>query len=594
MPARSKSISFIILLIVAFIAAGCGGGTPAPTVPPTAAPTAVPTPAVPTPTKDLPSITAAAPDRRDLPRYESVDITVSLNAKYQNPFDLRQVSLDGLFTGPDGKTMKVPGYWDAESAWHLRFTPSEAGQWNYQLTVTDSRGTSLPLSGSLNVTPSDLHGWLQPGNRVNPSFSGHYLVYQDGTPFYGIGHCDALNIFVNGFSAGKGVGLFDQMKKAGENYVVWWPMYTNSPISSSYSDYSLGSLKVIDAVVNDAQKKGIFLVFTLWDHPELRDDTHPWGDGNWAKNGFNQLGDLASFFTSPEAWAWQENFYRYIIARWGYSPAIGLWQTVSEINGTNVYKLRDDWHTKVNDYFVANDPYRHPTTASQSGGGSDIAWPEGHRVMDMPQVHIYDPLNNNPVGAASILAQWTSTMWNEAAKPNWVGEFGVPDNTLYPDLFHNSIWAALASGAAMTPADWNSGGAWGEMTLQMLADMTRLDRFVYGLPLAEWNPAPLQVSASDKQVRGWGIAGPEGGLLWVQDFSLEGKSIDVIRTQQKLRKGIQLQLDGLAGGTYSLTPFDTWQGKFLDPIQVTCSEGETCTISLPDFKADLALKIERK
>ena len=117
------------------------------------------------------------------------------------------------------------------------------------------------------------------------------------------------------------------------------------------------------------------------------------------------MGDINSFFTSEEAWAWQENFYRYIIARWGYSPAIGMWQTVSEINGTNAYDQTDPWHKKVNDYFVANDPYRHPTTASKSGGGSDIPWPEGHRVMDAPQVHIYDPLNDNPVGAASVLAR---------------------------------------------------------------------------------------------------------------------------------------------------------------------------------------------
>ncbi len=175
--------------------------------------------------------------------------------------------------------------------------------------------------------------------------------------------------------------------------------------------------------------------------------------GHWqlGQNGFNQLGDLQSFFTSPEAWAWQENFYRYIIARWGYSPAIGMWQTVSEINGTNAYDQTDPWHKKVNDYFVANDPYRHPTTASSRAAAADISWPEGHKVMDAPQVHIYDPLNNNPVGAASVLAQWTSTMWNEAAKPNWVGEFGTPGDAYYPELFHNSIWAALGCRCSHDP-----------------------------------------------------------------------------------------------------------------------------------------------
>jgi hypothetical protein len=213
--------------------------------------------------------------------------------------------------------------------------------------------------------------------------------------------------------------------------------------------------------------------------------------------------------------------------------------------------------------------------------------------MDVPQVHIYDPLKDNPVGAADVLAHWTGLMWNEAEKPNWVGEFGTPGDANYPELFHNSIWAALASGAAMTPAEWNSGGSWGEMTPAMLADMGRLAQFVSGMPLAKWDPRPLQVNSSDPQVRGWGVAGDDGGLFWVQDFSLEGKSIDDIRKSQALRKGVQVQLDGLAG-IFILTPYDTWQGNFLPPLSVNCMIHQPCEITLPDFKADLAFKIVRK
>jgi hypothetical protein len=574
-----------IILVATLLVSGCGDAT---------ARSTAEAAATPTPSADLPSISVVAPDRTELPRYESLQFSVALKAQYGNPYDLRQVSLDGIFSAPDGKQWKVPGFWDGEATWVVRFTPSQVGAWSYSLTVKDARGVSPAYVGKFSVTASDLHGWLQAGNWVQADYSSHYLVYQDGTPFYGVGHCDALNILVDGFSAEQGIGLFNEMKKAGENYVVWWPLYQNSPIATRYDDYSIGSLKMIDLTVADAQKQGVFLVFTIWDHPELRDTTHAWGNGNWIKNGFSQLGDINSFFTSDEAWAWQENFYRYIIARWGYSPAIGMWQTVSEINGTNAYDQTDPWHKKVNDYFVANDPYRHLTTASKSGGGKDIPWPEGHKVMDAPQVHIYDPLNDNPVGAASVLAQWTSTMWNEAAKPNWVGEFGTPGDEYYPELFHNSIWAALGAGAAMTPAEWNSGGSWGEMTPAMLADASRLARFVSGMPLAQWDPSPLQVISRDPQVRGWGVAGRDGGLFWVQDFSLEGKSIDKIRKGQTTRKRVQVDLQGLAGGTYSLTPYDTWQGTFLTAISVTCTEAQPCTILLPDFKADLAFKIERK
>jgi hypothetical protein len=430
-----------------------------------------------------------------------------------------------------------------------------------------------------------------PGNSFHASYSGHYLVYHDGTPFYGVGHADALNILIDGFDVEEGVGLFDTMKAANENYVVWWPLYANSPVGSSYDDYSVGNMKVIDAIVRDAEKEGIFLIFTIWDHPQLRDDKHPaWDTGNWGRNGFSKLSSLEDFFISDEAWAWQENLYRYIIARWGYSPAIGMWQTVSEINGTNSLEQTDPWHAKVNNYFVENDPYRHPTTASGSG---EVDWPEGHIVMDVPQVHLYD-WKEDAVGAAAHTAEWTTRMWERIERPNWIGEFGTTGNTYYPELFHNSIWAALASGAAMTPAEWNSGGAWGRMTPELNADISRLAQFVQDMPLAEWNPSKLQITPSDAQVRAWGLAGADGGLFWVQDFSLEGKSIEEVRSGISVRSGVQLDVQGPMAGSYTIQAYDTWQGVYLETFDVECKDRGACTIALPAFTSDMAFKIIRK
>jgi hypothetical protein len=514
-------------------------------------------------------------------------MSVELEADYDNPYDAREVTLDGTFTAPDGTEMRIPGFWDGDENWLIRFTPSQAGDWQYAFTITDAHGTSQPSEGDFNVTTSDWHGWLQPGNMVNPDYSSHYLVHHDGTPFYGLGHADALNILIDGFNAESGVNLFTNMAESGENFVVWWPLYSMSPIGRSYDDYLVSNMAILDLVVQDAQAKGIYLIFTIWDHPELRDDTHAWGTGNWANNGFNKLTNIEDFFTSDEAWAWQTNFYRYLIARWGYSPAIGMWQIVSEVNGTNAYDQTDFWHNLVNTYFVENDPYRHPTTASQSG---DVDWEEGHLIMDMPQVHLYD--FEDPIGAAEVLANWTTRMWDRAAKPNWVGEFGVPGNDRYPELYHNSIWAALSAGAAMTPAEWNSGGSWLRMSPEMLADLNRLGQFVADIPLAQLNPVALPISSSDPEVRGWGVAGEDGGLFWVQDFALDGQPIADIRADQTIRQGVNVQLGNMTDGRYTITPYDTWQGTFLDAFEVDCTDS-SCTVPLPDFKADMAFKITR-
>lgn len=580
-PSRSIVLAMVFAFVIPVLAA-CGGGQA-----PAAAPTAVPTH---TAQVVLPQIKAVDIDREDVPRYESIELTVDLEADYSNPYDARQVALDGVFTGPDGVEMKVPGFWDGEGAWKFRFTASSEGTWTYAISVRDHRGSSLPVLGEFNVTSSDLHGWIVPGNAFDPAYSGHYLVHHDGAPFYGVGHAEALKILIDGFDAQEGVHLFDNMKAANENYVVWWPLYSSSPVSGRYDDYSVPNLKVIDTIVKDAEEEGILLIFTVWDHPQLRDDSHPtWDTGNWSLNGFNKLGSLSDFFVSEEAWAWQENLYRYIIARWGYSPAIGMWLTVSEINGTNALEQTDAWHERVNAYFAANDPYRHPTTASKSG---EQDWPEGHAVMDVPQVHLYE--FNDAVGAAAHVAEWTGRMWQREQKPNWIGEFGVPDNSYYPELFHHSIWAALASGAAMTPAEWNGTGAWGRMTPEMSADVSRLAEFVRDLPLARWAPATLEIDTSDPEVRAWGLGGSQGSIFWVQDFSLEGRPVGELRSSMPLRSGVQVVLHGIEPGSYTLQPYDTWLGDTLDPVEVECEQVAACTIALPDFASDMAFKLIRK
>jgi hypothetical protein len=517
------------------------------------------------------------------------EITLDVYGEYSNFYDQREVTLDVTFYGPEGVSMTVPGFWDGKESWRVRFTPWVEGEWTYQLVAwVNGFGESAPAAGSFNVVSSDSHGWILPGDQVGPEYSGHYLMHHDGTSFYGIGMAEALNILIDGFNLENGVGLFDNMVAVEQNFVVYWPLYAHSPIAN-YDDYSHSNMSVIDLVVQDAQANDIKLIFTVWDHPQLRDDTHAWDTGRWESNGFKNLVSLPEFFTDDEAWAWQENFYRYVIARWGYSPAIGMWQTVTEINGTLAYEQTDFWHERVNTYFVENDPYRHPTTASMAG---DVDWATGHAAMDAPQVHIYDL--EYPVEAASTLAYWTSLMFNRGDKPNWVGEFGVPGNGEYPELFHNSIWAALANGAAMTPAEWNSGGNWARMTDEMNADLVRLNTFVQDLPLAQWDPDLVEVTTSQpEETRAWGLAGEDGGLIWVQDYSLAGLNAKEIRAAQVERSGVEIQVEGLVAGSWTVTPYDTWTGEFLEAVQIECVTGESCAISLPAFLGDIAMRIER-
>jgi len=534
-------------------------------------------------------------------KFDLLALEVDITAEFVNPYDVQQVDLLTRFSGPNGEVMVVPGFWDAHSRWLVRFSPSSPGQWQYSVTVKDSRGISVPFLGNITVADSDLRGWLLPGDQVDPNYSQRYLAYKDGTPFYGFGHADA---FAVSFDTDIRVNLdqvIDEMHEANENYIVYWPYFYFSPVEDDYDQYKRVNLTTMDTFIERFDAEGLHMVYTLWDHNQLRGEDHPWGRGSWfSSNGFSDLTSVLDFFTDEQAWQWQKNLYRYTIARWGYSSSIAMWQTVSEINGTHSFQNTNEWHQRVNQYFVDNDPYRHPTTASMSG---DTTWDRGHAVMDMPQVHIYEDLLSSTesnqgliIDTAEVIAGYTADMWALEEKPNWIGEYGVLNNTGnssdYPELFHNAIWAGLASGAAMTPAEWNDFFDWGVMTLDMKNHMRFLTQFMQDIPLVAWDPQPLTITAQGQMFSAWGLTSDSGTLIWGLDTTHKGQGIDTIRAQRAQRNNITVRLDGLDVGEYSVEPFNTWTGRALPAYRFFCHAGvQGCNLTLPGFTSDIALRL---
>lgn len=595
--------SFTVVILSCSLAA-CGGSSSSTPEPPVIEPPiTTETPPVIVPNSITPVVDNASANTSSLGNYEKYQLAVQLTAQYNNPYDQREIALNAVFTSPSNEVFNVAGFWDDNLGWTIRFTPSEVGQWTYNLSATDKNGTSDLITGDFTTTQSTDSGWIQSANMIDDAYSSRYFMHQDGSEFYGIGHGDVFSIFRTANSASR---LLTRLKSADENYFIWWPFFDFSPVESNFDTYDQSNLNLIDDVLELTETADLKMVFTLWDHPQLRDSTHFWDDGRWDNNnGFSQLISATDFFTDNEAWEWQENLYRYIIARWGYSSAIAMWQTVSEIDGTNAFENTNPWHEKVNSYFVENDPYRHPTTASKAG---DLNWPEGHAVMDSPQVHIYRDLLTDKdnatspakiVESAEIIANYTIDMWDAQAKPNWIGEFGVMNSTTnedlnsYPELFHNALWSALAAGAAATPAEWNDFDDWGQITDSMELTLQNFSQFVEQLSLAKWNPEQLIItSANDTKV--WGVAGQQGGLIWLQDVRLKGESISSIRTLQTTYPPSTLEVTGLAPGEYEITPYNTKLGTFVTPFSITCVTGTPCLIQVSSFLGDIALRIEER
>jgi len=94
-----------------------------------------------------------------------------------NPF--RDIELDAIFSR-HGRRVRVPGFYDGEGVYKIRFMPDTEGTWTFE---TRSNDTALNGQfGGLTVTAprQQNHGPVQVANR-------HHFAHADGTPFLSFG-----------------------------------------------------------------------------------------------------------------------------------------------------------------------------------------------------------------------------------------------------------------------------------------------------------------------------------------------------------------------------------------------------------------------
>lgn len=100
-------------------------------------------------------------------------------------------NLAGIFIGPDKCPMKVPGFWDGNLTWRIRFAPTMPGTWFYIISDDLGIGDDGREGYFECIPPSQQEKENNPNLRGNlrRSVNSRYLEYADGTPFYWMGEC---------------------------------------------------------------------------------------------------------------------------------------------------------------------------------------------------------------------------------------------------------------------------------------------------------------------------------------------------------------------------------------------------------------------
>ena len=498
-------------------------------------------------------------------RYEKLELTVGLTAAFTNAYDPDQVDLWGEFTAPvtnspwhfwhpsaPPKVWRVNGFFDG-AQWQIRFAPNQTGRWSFVVQARDAGGLARSAAGHFACVPSTNHGWV----RVAPNH--RYLARDDGTSFYGVGAC---------YPWGNTTAGLDRMQALGFNlYVYWNGTYDRdggnnliASLASGVDHYDQGKCRRIDNLITDSEARGLGMILVIWPHDYLCENLGGW-PARWSQNPYHTITTSGAFYGDTNAWAEQEKLYRYIIARWGYSPALAAWQTIDEISGTSGWRAdqtaANAWAGKIAEYFQTNDPFAHPTTASHGD-----FWDHGDRVNNLSNTEIYGNYSvTNIAGTAQKL-------WNNYEKPCLMGEMGLDRNAR---LAHRKIWTGVASGLAVTPLLWSFTQGW---TTNVSAQYAAFNQFIAGVDFARLTSL-AQATVEVPGAQAYGITSDQLTFGWVTgNFA-----------------GQNLKVSGLPNGTCRLEWWDCQTGGVLATSPATVTDGTLTAAIVPTTREDLAFKI---
>lgn len=407
-------------------------------------------------------------DSMSFTQFEKNVFTLHVDANYDNPYDQQDIKLNMVFTNPSGEERKLPSFFSSESEslsiWKAHLAPREAGEHSYYFELfVDGELTHTTEESQFDVTPSDSDGFVLKNSDPSDEWT---LTYESGKPFRGIG----INIGWEHRSWDDPKYTYDyffeKLENTGANFVRTWMHAWNLPLewqqvvnTDIYSDtdeyFNPGAIERMDELIDLSENHGIYLMIALDAHGGLISDLE------WPINKYNaENGGPAStpseFFTLEESKNMYKNRLRYIVGRWGYSPAIVVWELFNEIdNVRNDEQVADfhifQWHNEMSTYLKSIDPYDHLVSTSISH--TEINNLFNVSDIDINQSHMYRETDRIP----NVLLN------HDTNKPYVIGEFGrewdwnIDFSTIEYEKIHDfkrGLWYGLFHSTPILPMSW--------------------------------------------------------------------------------------------------------------------------------------------
>jgi len=217
--------------------------------------------------------------RSELPLWRVHEVTLTAAVAHSRP---EQVTLWATYTGPEGETLRVPGFWDGDDTWRVRFAPTREGRWRWETECSESGDAGLHgVTGEIRVGPARGDNPLYVhGGFLRVSENRRYLTYTDGTPFFWLGDtwwfCPSALVPMEGSSNPAYESMFrtlvDKRSEQGYSVVQWAfqgePLVPEAWITNlaAQGRVNVGYWQQVDAYVAYATEAGLMptIALTWW------------------------------------------------------------------------------------------------------------------------------------------------------------------------------------------------------------------------------------------------------------------------------------------------------------------------------------------
>ena len=354
------------------------------------------------------------------PAYSPCEMTFDLSdqaaAAHPNPYVSVELKIE--FRSPRFRTLAMPGFWDGGRRMVVRFSPTEAGEWQYH--VTSNVADWNDKEGSFTAAASEAPGF------VRPAEVHHWAWTERNLPHLWMGANEPRFASLDDASFRAVADA-----RAGQKFNHLRGLVTGEALDPAYQSAdapNLAYFRRLDQRVLYLNQKGIVADLVLASHPSF----------------------LTKLFPT---WEQRRRFARYLAARYGAMNV--TWQGVRE------FEDDPDGRALLKEIGVAlkeADPYEHPRTSGAhvtSGPLLDDGWmnfvaygPGADDSVGAIEHQLYAvPFVNADLGRENDAALFRRRLWNatmDGQYPTWSGTGGPGPNP--PGAKAMTVWFDFFSG----------------------------------------------------------------------------------------------------------------------------------------------------